>query len=145
MSSLESPNNTNVFMNLDGNVTPESLDVDTSHEESKWCYPRAAALTLLKEAAALYASSNSVPPLNPPPSRVDVSDAEGRQKQRWMEDEDTDETVEILKQIKIRASLEARCESLLEQIQESVGAPLIPVERNRKKKKKSRYQQHSRN
>ena len=67
----------------------------------------------------------------------------------WMEDEDedVDKTVEILEQIKIRASLEARQGRLLEQlhVQESVGAPLIPVERNRKKKKKSRYQQHSRN
>ena len=156
MSSLESSNNTNILMNLDGNVTlndkngvvemsrSESSDVDTSHEESKGCYARAAAcippLTVFKDA-----SLNSVPPLNPPPSRVDDSDVEAKQEQRWMEDEDVDETIEeILEQIKLRASLEARQRRLLGQPQESVGAPLIIVERNRKKKKKPCYQQHSR-
>ena len=110
------------------------------------CYPRTAAC---------------IPPPNPSPSRVDDSDVEARKEQAqaitWLvrecglPEEDAHKLVNFTKDspsdvdevVKILDRLPPPFKACGRRLEESVGAPLIPVERNRKKENIFR-QQHSR-
>ena len=166
MSSLDSSNNISAIMNLDGNVTlkdenevvklstPQSSDADISPEDSKanaapQCMPWGCALgTSVRHptTAACHIKHRAacIPRPNPPSSRVDDSDAEAlwaRMKQ-YRELRLSDEDIlklpdeDILKLLDPNASME-EVVGVFDRFQES-------KERNRKKKKKSCYQQDSR-
>ena len=177
MSSLDGSNNTNVYMNLDSNVTlndetvklsgSQSSDVDISPEDTKakaahqtlpcdkclawsggstilpgWgCEPKTAACIL---NTVRYFISISTPDYSPS-SPVDDSDVEARQKRAitWMvrdyglPEEDARKIFKFTKDAQPNVD---EVVEILDRLQElaSLMPDERPVERNRKKKKKSR-------